>query len=284
MSAVEIQELGSDAQNEQLAPAQPASYNQNERSISVFAAMIPTSTAKESKSRRTRLSSAGSHAKPLSASGGGLNGDSRFDRRMQHILEHATEVFYDKGYEGASMRDLSRATGISLAGLYYYFESKEKLLYLIQKHTFQTVVDRLHRRLAGVTDAEQRIRAFILNHLEYFLTNMKAMKVLSHEDEVLTGDYGTEVATTKREYYRICLGLVEELKDSASAAGRASNERCPAGDVDSRLAVLSLFGMMNWIYTWHNRRIDADADAIARQMGDIFLCGILSGRALSAQP
>ena len=39
---------------------------------------------------------------------------------------HATEVFYKKGYEGASMRDLSRASGMSLAGLYYYFESKER--------------------------------------------------------------------------------------------------------------------------------------------------------------
>jgi TetR/AcrR family transcriptional regulator, cholesterol catabolism regulator len=246
--------------------------------------MSPTLTTTQNKSRGTGVRSTKSHAKPLSPSAGALNGDSRFDRRMQHILEHATEVFYDKGYEGASMRDLSRATGISLAGLYYYFESKEKLLYLIQKHTFETVVDRLHRRLAVLIDPEQRIRAFIANHLEYFLTNMKAMKVLSHEDEVLTGDYGTEVATTKREYYRICLGLVEGLKRSVHAAGQASNERCPAGDVDSRLAVLSLFGMMNWIYTWHNRRIDADAEAIARQMGDIFLCGILSGRALSAQP
>ena len=111
--------------------------------------MFPTFTAKENKGRGTRVRSTKSHAKPLSAPAGALNGDSRFDRRMQHILEHATEVFYEKGYEGASMRDLSRATGISLAGLYYYFESKEKLLYLIQKHTFQTVVDRLHRRLWG---------------------------------------------------------------------------------------------------------------------------------------
>src|SRR5205823_1442825 len=183
--------------------------------------MFPTFTAKENKGRGTRVRSAKSHAKPLSAPAGALNGDSRFDRRMQHILEHATEVFYDKGYEGASMRDLSRATGISLAGLYYYFESKEKLLYLIQKHTFETVVDRLHRRLAVLIDPEQRIRAFIANHLEYFLTNMKAMKVLSHEDEVLTGEYGTEVAAIKREYYRICLGLVEELKHSVHAGGQA---------------------------------------------------------------
>ncbi|MGC2794625.1 MAG: helix-turn-helix domain-containing protein, partial [Candidatus Sulfotelmatobacter sp.] len=63
---------------------------------------------------------------------------TRFDRRMAQILSHATDVFCEKGYEGASMRDLSRASGMSLAGLYYYFESKERLLFLIQKHTFTT--------------------------------------------------------------------------------------------------------------------------------------------------
>ena len=45
------------------------------------------------------------------------------------------------------MRDLSRVSGMSLAGLYYYFESKEKLLYLIQRHTFTPIVERLRVRL-----------------------------------------------------------------------------------------------------------------------------------------
>src|SRR5947209_11381085 len=133
---------------------------------------------------------------------------TRFDKRLAEILTHATDVFCEKGYEGASMRDLSRATGISLAGLYYYFESKEKLLYLIQKHAFSTIVERLRERLAGMRDPEQRIRVFIQNHLEYFLANQKAMKVLSHEDEALKGEFGAEIAAIKREYYRICLALV----------------------------------------------------------------------------
>ncbi len=41
-----------------------------------------------------------------------------------------------------------------------------------------------------------------------------------------------------------------------------------------RVAVLSLFGMMNWIYTWRNPRLDTDAEPLAQQMGDIFLRGI----------
>ena len=191
-----------------------------------------------------------------------LPSQTRFDRRLAKILTHATDVFYERGYEGASMRDLSRASGMSLAGMYYYFESKEKLLYLIQKHTFSTIVERLRERLSDVSDPEQRVRVFILNHLEYFLANQKAMKVLSHEDDVLKNGFGTEIAAIKREYYRICIELLDNLK------------RAKGLEFSSRLAVLSLFGMMNWIYTWYHPRVDADAGEMAEQMGNIFLQGV----------
>jgi TetR/AcrR family transcriptional regulator, cholesterol catabolism regulator len=186
---------------------------------------------------------------------------SRFDQRLNEILAHATDVFDEKGYEGASMRDLSRASGMSLAGLYYYFESKEKLLYLIQRHTFTTILERLKRRLEGVTDAEERIRVFIGNHLEYFLAHQKAMKVLSHEDEVLKNGYGAEIAAIKREYVRICEGLMDGLKRERGV------------EFSSRTAALSLFGMMNWIYTWYRPR-DGGAEELAGEMGNIFLHGL----------
>jgi TetR/AcrR family transcriptional regulator, cholesterol catabolism regulator len=188
--------------------------------------------------------------------------ETRFNRRLGKILSHATEVFYEKGYEGASMRDLSRASGMSLAGLYYYFESKEKLLYLIQKDTFATVVRRLQQRLRAVDDPEACIRIFILNHLEYFLSNRKAMTVLSHEDDVLKNGFGQEVAAIKREYYRICTNLLDDFKREHKLA------------FSSRIAVLSLFGTINWIYTWYNPRVDASAPELAAEMSDMFLRGI----------
>ena len=205
-----------------------------------------------------------SPAKPASRRGGPRVPATRFDRRLAKILTHATDVFYEKGYAGASMRDLSRASGMSLAGMYYYFESKERLLYLIQKHTFTTIMERLRERLQDESDPDQRIRIFILNHLEYFLANQKAMTVLSHEDDVLKNNLGAEIAALKREYYRICLELMDNYK------------RARGLEFSSRVAVLSLFGMMNWLYTWYNPRVDGDADELARQMGDTFLQGICS--------
>jgi TetR/AcrR family transcriptional regulator, cholesterol catabolism regulator len=190
---------------------------------------------------------------------------TRFDRRLGHILDHATEVFCEKGYEGASMRDLSRATGMSLAGLYYYFESKERLLFLIQKHTFTTILEKLKALLENVTDPEQRIRLFILNHLQYFVSNQQGLKVLSHEDESLKNGLSSEIAGIKREYYRICLELLEDLRRKRGL------------DFNTRTAVMSLFGMINWIYTWYNPRVDGNATALAERMGNIFLTGITSG-------
>ena len=192
--------------------------------------------------------------------------ETRFDRRLGEILDHATEVFCEKGYEGASMRDLSRATGMSLAGLYHYFQSKERLLYLIQKHTFSTIVEKLKGRLEGVTHPDQRLRIFIQNHLEYFVTNQSGLKVLAHEDEALKNGYSSEIRAIKREYYRICLGLMDDLKRQHQL------------DFNSRTAVMSLFGMINWIYTWYNPRLDGSAEELTREMGNVFLNGVMASR------
>ncbi len=187
-------------------------------------------------------------------------------QKLQVILRHAAQVFSEKGYEGASIRDISRSSGVSLAGMYYYVESKQKLLYLIQLCTFKTVLERLEKRLSGTADPLERLRILIRNHLDYFLRHPVEMKVLSHEDDALEGDYRKEVLELKRRYYDIALGIFEELR----RAGLARR-------LNSRVAVLTLFGMMNWIYTWHRPRLDPGADAMAEAIAGMFLHGVMNG-------
>lgn len=185
-------------------------------------------------------------------------------QKLDHILACATRVFNDKGYEGASIRDIAQRSRVSLAGLYYYVESKEELLYLIQRHSFTTLLARLEDQLEGAGPRpEARLRLFICNHLQYFLQNREAMKVLSHEAESLTPPFAAEVAELKRAYYRRARNLVEDLKQERGLKG-----------LNTRVAVLSLFGMMNWIYTWHNPRLDPNADALAEHIAGLFLKGV----------
>jgi len=189
-----------------------------------------------------------------------------FQGKLRHILRHAARVFSEKGYEGASIRDISRASGVSLSGLYYYFESKQKLLYLIQINTFTSILKRLERRLVAAVAPEERLRALVSNHIDYFLRHPAEMKVLAHEDEALEDPYRREVAEIKRRYYELARGIFEDLRKTGHMRR-----------VNPRVAVLSLFGMMNWIYKWHNPKVDPQADRLAETMSAIFLDGVTNG-------
>lgn len=200
------------------------------------------------------------------ASRGGAH-PAGFDKKLQHILRHAAQVFAEKGYEGASIRDISRATGVSLSGLYYYFRNKQELLYLIQSNAFTSILERLESRLRATADPVERCGLLVRNHLEYFLSHPVEMKVLSHEAEALEAPYSREVADLKRRYYALAMGIFEEMqKCGAAAAGQ-----------NPRVAVLLLFGMMNWIYTWYNPRVDPKAEELAGAVTGIFLRGVQGG-------
>jgi AcrR family transcriptional regulator len=186
------------------------------------------------------------------------------EAKLQHILRIASQVFAQHGFEGASMRDISRATGISLAGLYYYFENKQHLLYLIQSRTFTFVVESLHSRLRGVHEPTERLRLLVLNHIEYFLSHPNEMKVLSHEEDALGDPYKEKVEAIKRRYY----ALAREIFDALAAEGLAPG-------VHPRIAVLSLFGMMNWTYKWYKPGVDPDASELTAAIVGIFLHGVL---------
>jgi hypothetical protein len=89
------------------------------------------------------------------------------------------------------------------------------------------------------------------------------MKVLSHEEDALEPPYREEVAAIKRRYY----ALAREIFDSLASGGLSP-------DLNPRIAVLSLFGMMNWVYKWHNSKIDPSAQELTDAIVGIFLHGV----------
>ncbi len=162
------------------------------------------------------------------------------------------------------MRDIARATGVSLAGLYYYFPGKEHLLYRIQRQAFEILISQVRAALASApSDPQERLRIFIRLHVKYFLDHPNEMKVLTHEERSLEVQLWREVHADKKAYYQLCSDEIEALKRARGLPG-----------LDTRVAALSLFGMMNWIYAWHNPRVDPGAEELARQMAAIFLQGV----------
>src|SRR4249919_58003 len=167
---------------------------------------------------------------------------SKHDQKLEFILRNAARIFAEKSYHSTTMRDISRATNVSLAGLYHYCKSKEELLFLIQDNCFGRVVERLEERLSNVSDPLTRLQIFIENHLSFFASNMAEMKVLSHEAESLEGDLHAHVSTKKEHYAKLARKILREIKGQSRAG--------PA--IDLTIATYALFGMMNWIYNWYD--------------------------------
>jgi AcrR family transcriptional regulator len=186
------------------------------------------------------------------------------------ILREASRVFADKGYHQATIRDIARATGVSLAGLYYYFKSKEDLLFLVLDHSLGRLLSRQREALEGVTDPRERFHILIRNHLEFFDGNEQEMKVLARETTSVSGEMRERVAGREREYAGIVYRILSRLSPEENAP-------------DLRVATFSLFGMLNWVYTWYVPDRHLPVERLAHELEQIFLNGYSPGILNGAQ-
>jgi AcrR family transcriptional regulator len=193
------------------------------------------------------------------------DGRETYDERLNHIVEAATALIAQDGYERASMRAVAKAAGVSLAGLYHYVDCKEKILFLIQFRTFNSLVSTLREKLHGVEDPVEQLRVIVRSHVSYFAANMAALKVCSHELDSLTGASYEEAFRLRREYYELTHMVV----------GRVLDAMAPDSPLDRHVATMSLFGMLNWLYRWYDPKRGRSPNGVANQIANQFLHGVL---------
>jgi AcrR family transcriptional regulator len=206
---------------------------------------------------------AGGNGKKAAA---GIAAGAAYEEKHLELLRAAASAIARHGYHNTSMRDLARAAGRSLSGLYYYFSGKEELLFQIQHHCYSTLLDIAREALAGVESPREKLLVFISHHIGFFRRNMDEMKVLAHEDLTLTGEYGARILEIKREYSQILIDIMAEYEAEVSPASSS-------GHPSAEMAAFILFGAMNWLYTWPRRLRKLPAEELAAAVAQVFLCG-----------
>ena len=91
----------------------------------------------------------------------------------ERIFEAATDVFVDKGMDGARMQDIASHAGINKALLHYYFRTKDQLFNAV----FEMIAKRMIKKFAPVFDEnlslEEKIRFFFKEHIAFLQENPK---------------------------------------------------------------------------------------------------------------
>jgi AcrR family transcriptional regulator len=187
----------------------------------------------------------------------------RYDEKLVQILQSACGIFAEKGYHHASVRDVAAATGVSPAGLYYYFRSKEELLFLILDHCLESLLDEVNLAAEGIADPRARLQVIIRAHLEYFAAHGSRMRVLAQEWEALSGDFRRDILGRQREYVATVIRTLKRIRPGTPRR-------------ELRASAMALFGMLTWTYQWYIPDRDLSSDELAAHFGKIFLEGFQS--------
>ena len=84
----------------------------------------------------------------------------RAHARPDEILDAALDAFVEKGFDAARMEDVAARAGLSKAGVYLYFESKDALLKALIVREVAPIAQRAEAlAIAGVEDPEATLRA-----------------------------------------------------------------------------------------------------------------------------
>ena len=188
-------------------------------------------------------------------------------RRRIEICRTAAQIFRDRGYDATSVSDIARALGITKAGLYHYFESKEALLFEITSYGLDRVRDEVILPARAVRDPEARLRQMVTRHARIATQGRGAIAQIVDEVRALPPPARKRVEERMRAY----VDLVRETLVELRSAGRLR-------DVDPTVATFSVIGTILWLPRWFRQNGRLSQEQVANQIADVVLGGVLRSR------
>lgn len=185
---------------------------------------------------------------------------SHLSQRRTQIFEKAAYQFCIKGYDSTSMSDIADAVGITKAGLYYFVESKEHLLYLITDYGLDILDETVIEPLKSVEGSAELLRQLISRHIHLVIHRPREMTIILHERTALTGLYREKILERKKAYINYVRGILTRLQKEGLAR-----------DVDATAATFFLLGAMNWIYQWYKLDGRLSEETLVNELTSLFM-------------
>lgn len=108
-------------------------------------------------------------------------GRKRDAGKREKILSAALHIFSRKGFYNSKVSEIATEAGVADGTIYLYFKNKEDLLISIFEEKIGELISRLKKRLSGISSPEERIRAFVVNHLSLLEENRDLAEMIQIE-------------------------------------------------------------------------------------------------------
>jgi AcrR family transcriptional regulator len=161
--------------------------------------------------------------------------------QREKMLEEAGTLFWKKGYEGSTMRDIAKACKCKPPNIYNFFPNKEAILYEILKSQMESLISSVkHLENDQTTPPVEQLRLLIAGHAAYTFSVGKTSKLLFDvELDSLSPAHRRRIVKMRDTYENIFYTIIRRGIQSGDFA-----------DIDEKLAVYSIISMILRTIIW----------------------------------
>jgi AcrR family transcriptional regulator len=151
---------------------------------------------------------------------------------VDRLMQAAAQAFAEKGFHATTTRDIASGAGLSPAGVYVHFGSKEELLFHLSRSGHESALRLLREAIAeGLTPSEQ-LETLMARFSQWHVEQYQVARVVQYEHHHLTPEHHAEVLALRKEMD----ALVRDVLDRGVAEGLFSVD----DSADTSLALLSI--------------------------------------------
>jgi AcrR family transcriptional regulator len=179
------------------------------------------------------------------------------------LLNMATELFGEVGYERATVREIAKRMGILSGSLYSHISSKEELLNEIIRRIGQEFIVRAEEAIEQLDDPEECLREIAVRHITVLYDYQLAVSVYFDEWNKL-GIASQQPIIEWRRYYEELIANV--FKRGIEIGVFETN--------DVKTAVLVIISTLNWTNKWYKPGSSLSPEKLANNFMDVILGGL----------
>lgn len=185
------------------------------------------------------------------------------------IVETATRLFHKNGYQSTSLEEVGSELGVTRQAFYYYYKSKEDLLWDINSTAESHLLKACEDVLQEVLPPLERLAALVRSYADIMVEHAPEVACFFQEERALSEERKLDLRQTRREFTKHFIDAYAEAMDLGFVEER-----------DPRLAAFLLLGACNWITWWYSPTGPYEPSLVAGTVTEINLRGVLtdSGR------
>lgn len=188
-------------------------------------------------------------------------------RKKEVIYEAAAQLFREKGYKAASMRDLAERVDLKVSSLYSHIGSKEELLQKICFDNAQLFVEGMNQIEDQPINTIEKIKALIALHVDIAVTNPTSVTVFNDEWKHLTNDgKGSNLKRflrLRKDYENRFEQIIIKGIDNGELKG-----------INSNIALYTILTSVRWLHYWYKPTRNIQPTLLKEQIANMLLNGL----------